>query len=144
MNHHITREIFCLKTQEITISYSDLQAYAIENNIRSSRQWFRHHNERKGGVPTPTNMPKNPATYFQKNGEWNGWAEFLGTNNKVTCYDLKSFLTSDLLKNDKAKSLHQFASRTMDSFITAFIPDNTEYLMYPKITGSIQLKRGGQ
>lgn len=147
MSQHIAQEQIGLTKQKEAISYSAVQAYAIENGIKSMRHWFQCHDVRKGGVPTPANIPCDPAKFFRLRGEWKSWAEFLGTNSQPIGSELNSLPISDLLRNDKALTISQFAAVTMKSSTKASVAFNdvneTEDLLYPKRAVSEQFMRGG-
>jgi hypothetical protein len=147
MSLHIAKEQIGLTEQKEAISYSAVKAYAIENGIKSMRLWFQCHDVCKGGIPTPANIPCDPAKFFRLRGEWKSWAEFLETKSQLIGRELISLSISDLLRNDKAITVSQFTAVTMQSSTKASVARNyvneIEDLLYPKRAVSEQFMRGG-
>ncbi|MDF4421707.1 hypothetical protein P3447_08790 [Vibrio parahaemolyticus] len=101
-----------LATPEDTVSYDQAKAYAAKHGIKSMRQWFDHHNERKGGVPRPRNIPGDPSKYYGRRGLWKGWPDFLGTETKATQVQKDEFLDLEQTKqwfvDNKITTVTQF------------------------------------
>ena len=53
------------------VSYKEAQEYAHRLGITSQKEWQSHEH--------PPNIPKAPGSYFAKQGKWQGWKAFLGT-----------------------------------------------------------------
>ncbi|EPR7484143.1 TPA: hypothetical protein ACGSTL_001440 [Vibrio parahaemolyticus] len=149
MYMQIAKDKNSLNKQVQEYNYIVTQVYATQNGINSMRQWFQHHDVRKGGTPTPPNIPSDPSKSFKLSGEWRGWSEFLGVCAQVSISELKSMPISDVAINDKTITLDHFVSATMRSPSAAFVGGNyvnkTENLLYPKRTVNVplQLMRGG-
>ena len=60
--------------KRLEISYEEARQYAIENQIQNMKDWkSRKH---------PPHIPRSIAKYFQKQGKWTNWYDFLGKKKK--------------------------------------------------------------
>lgn len=73
-----------IKSKADMATKEEAMQYAKDNNIRSMRAWFAHHNIYTGGRLRPQHIPGDPAKFYGLRGQWEGWSEFLGTNNRST------------------------------------------------------------
>lgn len=78
------KEAVEIKTTNNMVPKAEAMQYASDNNIKSMRAWFAFHNLRNGGSFRPQNIPGDPSKFYGKTGEWQGWPEFLGTEQKPT------------------------------------------------------------
>lgn len=92
--------------------YKEVQEYAQSREIKSMRQWFAFHNERKGGTARPQNIPGDPSKYFSRRGCWVSWGDFLGTKTKANQVLTNEFLSLEECKNwfaaNKVHTVTQF------------------------------------
>lgn len=49
----------------------------LTKNIKTQKDWERFYRHK-----LPLFIPKDPPSYYRKQGVWNGWGDFLGTGNK--------------------------------------------------------------
>lgn len=112
MNSELTKNITGLVPPGQELSYEEAQQYAIQNNIKSMRQWFDFHNPRKGGSPRPQNIPGDPSKFYGRRNAWHGWPAFLGTKTKATQIQKDEFLNLDdtkaWFKSQKIYTVTQF------------------------------------
>lgn len=83
INSH-AKEATKIKTISDMATKAEATQYAMDNNIKSMRAWFAFHNLRSGGAFRPVTIPGDPSKFYGKSGEWQGWADFLGTTQKPT------------------------------------------------------------
>ena len=55
-------------------SYEVSKAFAVNNNVKSKKDW----NDFKNINKLPNNIPKNPYGVYKRRNEWKSWADFLG------------------------------------------------------------------
>lgn len=93
------------------LSYEEASKWAISQKISSQSEFTKMAKE--GNLPT--NIPKQPYTYYARNGgKWKGWGEFLGKNIVSKIETIKPSKTYLLLFNKE----HQASNIISFIFIT--------------------------
>ena len=99
IDFHSLKETIVFPTPDSMASYEEAQEYAKKNGIRSMRQWFAFHNERKGGSARPRNIPGDPSKFYSRRKTWVSWPDFLGTDTKATQIKKEEFLSLEDCKS---------------------------------------------
>ena len=90
---HLTYGLPCEKPfakRNKYVSYQEARKYAIANRIRTRADWeSREH---------PTHIPRDIAKYFQRQGEWTNWHDFLG-KKRVSYEEARKYAITNRIRS---------------------------------------------
>ena len=101
------------------MSYKEASKFAQKHGIKTQDEWIVYIKSNE----LPSNVPRDPFSFYKKTGEWTNWGDFLGTGRKR-----KVLLPIKEAKIEARKIAKKLGIRTHEQWNEAYrtgkIPDN--------------------